>query len=72
MALTLRTLGVLSVAALLAACGTTPVERAATGAAGAAAVATVLDEDVSDAAIYGAAAGGLLPCLVNPNTSGCY
>lgn len=72
MAISFRTLGVLAVAALLAACGATPVERAATGAAGGAALATVLDEDAVDGALLGAAAGGIGACLVNPNAQGCY
>jgi hypothetical protein len=72
MALTLRTLGVLSVAALLAACGTTPVERAATGAGLGAAVAVATDGSATEGALYGAALGGVGTCLVNPNAQGCY
>jgi hypothetical protein len=71
---TIRLLAALGVAATLAACGTTPVERAATGAAGGAAAAIVLGEEdfVTEGAILGAAAGGLGGCVVNPNAQGCY
>lgn len=72
MQLTLKTLGLLAVAGLLTACGQTPIERGATGAIGGAAIATVLDEDVGDAALAGAAVGAFAPCILNPNTNGCY
>lgn len=71
MTTTIRTLGVLLVAATLAACGTTPTERAATGAAGGAAIAAVTDENVVNGALIGAAAGGIGTCLVNPYAAGC-
>ena len=72
MTTTIRLLGVLGVAATLAACGTTPVERTATGAAGGAALATVLGEDALDGALIGAAAGGIGTCVVNPQAQGCF
>ena len=63
MALTIRTLGVLAVAATLAACGTTPAERGVTGAVAGAAIARATDGDLTDGALYGAAAGAFLPCI---------
>lgn len=72
MQLTLRTLGLLAVAGLLSACGTTPVERAATGAGLGAAVAVATDGSATEGALYGAAAGGVGVCLLNPTAAGCY
>lgn len=63
MSITLRTLGVLTVAATLAACGVTPAERGATGAVAGALIAKETGGDVGDGALYGAAAGAFLPCL---------
>lgn len=69
---TLRLAGAAALLATLAACGSTPTERATTGALGAAGAAVLLDEDIGDAAILGAAAGAFGPCLLNPNAQGCY
>ena len=71
MSITFRTFGVLAVAGLLAACGTTDLERAATGAAIGGAIATATDEDVSDGALYGAAIGAV-SCNVAPGAPNCY
>ena len=71
MAITLRTFGVLAVAALLAACGATPVERAATGAAIGGAVAAATDNDLTQGALYGAALGAV-SCSVAPGAPNCY
>ena len=71
MSITFRTLGVLAVAGLLSACGATPVERAATGAAIGGAIATATDADVVDGALYGAALGAV-SCSVAPGAPNCY
>jgi hypothetical protein len=71
MSITLRTLGVLSVAALLAACGATPVERAATGGVLGAAAAAATDNDLADGALLGATAG-IVSCAVAPAAPNCY
>ncbi len=71
MAITLRTLGVLSVAAFLAACGATPVERAATGGVLGAGLAAATDNDLADGALLGASAG-ILSCAVAPGAPNCY
>jgi hypothetical protein len=71
MSITFRTLGVLAVAGLLTACGTTDLERAATGAAIGGAVGAATDADVSDSALYGAALGAV-SCNVVPGAPNCY
>lgn len=71
MAITFRTLGVLAFGALLSACGTTDVERAATGAAIGGAVAAATDESLTEGALYGAAIGAV-SCNVLPGAPNCY
>lgn len=68
----LRAAGALAVAATLAACGQTPVERATTGALAGGAIAAVSDESVLNGALIGGAVGGIAPCIANPNAAGCY
>lgn len=72
MTTTLRMAAVLAACATLAACGQTPAERAATGAAGGAAIAAVTGESLTNGALIGAAAGGIGACVVNPNAAGCF
>ena len=71
MAITLRTLGVLSVAAFLAACGATPVERTATGAVVGGAVAAATGGNLAEGALYGGAIGAV-SCAVAPGAPNCY
>ena len=71
MSITIRALAVLSFAAALSACGTTDVERAATGAAIGGAVAAATDGNLAEGALYGAAAGGVV-CNVTPGAPNCY
>ncbi|WP_210530346.1 YMGG-like glycine zipper-containing protein [Rubellimicrobium arenae] len=71
MALTLRMLGVLGLAATLAACGETDLERTATGAAIGAGIATVTGESAVNGALIGAAAGAV-SCSVAPGAPNCY
>jgi hypothetical protein len=67
----LRALALLGLAGLLSACGTTDIERTATGAAIGAGIATVTDEDVVDGALIGAALGAV-SCSVAPGAPNCY
>jgi hypothetical protein len=71
MSTTLRLFAALGVAATLAACGTTDLERTATGAAIGAGVATVTGEDAVDGALIGAAVGAV-SCSVAPGAPNCY
>ena len=71
MATTLRLFGVLAVAATLAACGETDVERAATGAAIGGAVGAATGGNLAESALYGAAAGAVV-CNVTPGAPNCY
>jgi hypothetical protein len=71
MSITVRALAVLSFAAALSACGTTDVERAATGAAIGGAVAAATDGNLAEGALYGAALGAV-SCSVAPGAPNCY
>lgn len=68
---TLRVLGVLAVAGTLAACGTTDVERAATGAVIGGAVSAATDENIAQGALIGGALGAV-SCSVAPAAPNCY
>ena len=72
MASKFKLFGALGVAAILAACGATPGERAATGALAGAAAAELTGEDAITGARVGGAIGGIAPCVTNPNANGCY
>lgn len=67
----LNILGVLAVAAVLSACGTTDVERAATGAAIGGATAALTDGNLAEGALIGAAVGAI-SCNVAPGAPNCY
>jgi hypothetical protein len=71
MSITIRAVSALAFAAALSACGTTDVERAATGAAIGGAIAAGTGGNLAQGALYGAAAGAV-SCSIAPGAPNCY
>ncbi len=71
MARHIRSIAALAAAALLAACGETDFERAATGAVIGGAVASATGENLRDGVLYGGAIGAI-SCNVVPGAPNCY
>ncbi|ARO15175.1 hypothetical protein BVG79_01833 [Ketogulonicigenium robustum] len=67
----MKFVGVAAIAATLAACGQTDIERGATGALIGGAVASVTGESVTKGVLIGGAAGAV-SCSVAPNAPNCY